>query len=137
MQYAGDGGPDEDALVEQEVDLEARRQAGQNLGHQLARLVHDRQGRRAAVAQDRQQRGVAPVAADKVRLGTEPVVNERDIADVHHGPIRVADGNVVQLIQKLRAAVGRDVVLAGPDLRGAGRQDDVLSQNRVGDILRR
>ncbi len=31
----GDGRAHEDALVEQEVDLEARRQAGQNLGHQL------------------------------------------------------------------------------------------------------
>src|SRR2546430_7832329 len=50
--------PDEDALVEQEVDLEARGQAGQNLRHQLARLVHDRQSRGAAVAQDRDRKSV-------------------------------------------------------------------------------
>ena len=47
-----DGRPHEDALVKQEVDLEARRQAGQDLGHQLARLGHHRQRRGAAIAQD-------------------------------------------------------------------------------------
>jgi len=60
--------------------------------HQLPRLIHNRQGRVAAVAQDGQQDGVAPVASDEVRLGIEPVVDEGDISDVHRGPVRVPDG---------------------------------------------
>ena len=136
VDHPGDGRPDEDALVEQEVHLEARRQARQDLRHQLARLAHDRQGRGAAVAQDGQQGRVAPVAPHQVRLGIEPVVHERDISDVHRGPIHVADGDLVQVIQDLRAAVDRDVVLAHPDLRRAGGQDDVLSQDRVAHVLR-
>src|SRR5437764_5775213 len=39
------------------VDFETRRQACQNLGHQLAHLVYDCQGRGAAVAQDGKQGG--------------------------------------------------------------------------------
>src|SRR5207249_6363347 len=41
-----------DTLVEKKIDLEARRQAGQNRWHQLAHLVYYREGRGAAVTQD-------------------------------------------------------------------------------------
>ncbi len=134
---SGDGRPDEDALVEQEVDFETRRQARQNFWHQLAHLVYDRQGRGAAVAQDGKQGGVAPVAPHQVRLGIKPVVDERDLSDIHHRPIHVADGDVVQVVQDHRAAIERDIVLARPDLRRTGRQDDVLGQDRIGDVLGR
>jgi hypothetical protein len=129
--------PHEDALVEQEIDFETRRQAGKNLGHQLPHPGHDREGRSAAVAQDRQQGGVAPIPPHQVRLGLEPVVDECDISDINHRPIHVTDRDVVQVVQNLRAAVHRDIVLPRPDLRRAGRQDDVLGKDRIGDVLGR
>lgn len=66
-----------------------------------------------------------------------PVVDERDIPDVHHRPVRVTDGDVVQVVQDLRAAVDRDILLARSYLRRAGRQDDVLGKDRIGDVLGR
>ena len=133
---ARDRSPDEQALIEQEIDLEARRQASQDLRHQLARLAHDRQGRRAAVAEDGQQGGVAAVAPHEVRLRIEPVVDVCDVPDRHRGSVHVADGDLVQVPQEFRAAVDRDVVLTRPDLRRAGRQDDVLGQDRIRQVLR-
>ena len=135
MDDAGHRGPHEHALVEEEVDLEAGRQTGQDLRHQLARPVDDRQRGGAAVRQDRQQRRVAAVTPHEVRLRIEPVVHERDIGDGHHGAVRVPDGDPVQLTQDLGAAVDGDVVLARADLRRARRQDDVLGQERIADIL--
>ena len=80
---------------------------------------------------------MAPVAPHQVRLRLEPVVDKRDITDIHRCPIHVADGDVVQFVQDLRAAIHRDVVLAHSYLRRAGRQDDVLINDRIADVLRR
>ena len=78
---------------------------------------------------------MAPVTPDEVGLRIEPVVDEGDVLHMQHGPIHVSDGDVVQVIEDLRAAVDRDVVFARPDLRRAGGEDDVLSEDRIGDVL--
>ena len=127
---ARDGRPNEHALIEQEVDL-------QDLGHQRARAAHHRQRRRAAAAEDRQQHRVAAVAADEVRLGIEPVVDEGDVRHGQQGAVQVADGDLVQVVQDFGAAVDGDVVLTRSDLGRAGRQDDVLGQDRIRHVLGR
>ena len=80
---------------------------------------------------------MAPVAPHQVRLGLEAVVDERNIADINHGPVHIADGDLIQIVQNHRAAVDRDIVLARSYLRRAGRQDDVLSLDCIADVLRR
>ena len=80
---------------------------------------------------------MAPVTPDEVRLRTEPVVDEGDVLHMDHGSIHVPNGDIVQVIEDLRAAVDRDVVFAHPDFRRACGQDDVLSEDRIGDVLRR
>ena len=64
-------------------------------------------------------------------------MDERHIADVHHGAVHVADWNFVQVIQNFRAAVGRNIVLNRSHLRRARRQDDVLGEDRIVDVRRR
>ena len=57
------------------------------VGISLRTCVHDRKGRGAAVAQDRQQGRVAPISPHQICLGLEAVVDEGDIADINHGPV--------------------------------------------------
>src|SRR2546428_4622405 len=78
---------------------------------------------------------MAPVTPDEVGLRIEPVVDEGDVLHVHHGPVHVPNGNVVQVIEDLRAAVDRDVVFARTDLRRAGGGGDVLGEDGIGDVL--
>ena len=78
-----------------------------------------------------------PSCAHDVGLRREAVAHVGDVADVDRAAADGLDRQVVQLRRRLRAAVQVDVVLERADLRGAGRQDQVLRVDRVDHVERR
>ena len=89
-------------------------------------LRDDVERRRRAGLQDRQQRRALAVDAHDVGLRRIAVADLRHVADEDDRAARRADRQIVQALDRRRAAVGLDRVLVGADLGGAGRQDQVL-----------
>ncbi len=110
--------------------------AAANARQRLLDLRDDVEGGRVAGLLNRQQRRALSVDADDVRLRRIAVAHVRDVAHVDRRRAHGLDRQVVQLGDRLRAAVDVDVVLGRPDLLRAGRQNQVLLADGVDDVVR-
>ena len=68
-----------------------------------------------------QQGGALAVDANDVGLRREAVAHVGHVADVDHGAVDGADGQIVQLSDFCRSAVGFNLVLEGADLGSVRR----------------
>ncbi len=98
--------------------------------------MDDGEGRGAAALQDREHHRVLPVAPDQVGLRREAIVYVRDVAHLDERAVRGLDRKLVEIGEHRGAAVQRHVVLAHAHLYRARRQDHVLIEHRVHDVLR-
>ena len=76
--------------------------------------------------QDRQQSGPRAVSANDVGLHLIAVAHLCDIPHINWSAIYYLDGDVIKGGDELRTAVEMNQVLAGTNLRGAGRKNEVL-----------
>ena len=74
------------------------------------------------------------VDVDDVGLRRRAVADVRDVADEDDGAAGGPDREVVQSLDRRRAAVGLDGVFVRPDLGRAGRKDEVLRADGVDDV---
>ena len=118
------------------VDLEALRQLrrGSAAGARLM-LLDDVERRGAAGLEHAHQHGALAVEAHDVGLRRVAVAHVRDVAHVDDGAVAGRDRQVVELVDRLGAGVERDEVLAVADLLRAGRQDQVLRADGIGDVV--
>ncbi len=84
--------------------------------------------------QDGEQGAALAIHVHHAGLRGKPVVHVGHVSQVDGGVPTLADGNVVQLLQHLWAAVGPDHVVHVAKAHIAGRQDDVLLVERHADI---
>src|SRR2546422_4048097 len=87
--------------------------------------------------QDRQEHGPPPVLPHDIGLHIEPITHMPDIADVDRRPVDLFDRYLVECRDCARATVEADDIVAGPHLRGAGRQGEVLRRERRTDLIGR
>src|ERR1019366_640355 len=132
--HAIDGRAHEQRLIEQLADVQFGRQSGQDPGKPGFDRVHDRERGRPAIAQYRHEGSARAVGAHDAGLDGIPVADLRHIFDVYRGAIDYPDGEVIQFIEQLGAAIDLDLIVDLPDLGCAGGQDDALRAHGVGDI---
>src|SRR5213596_1580265 len=96
----------------------------------------DVEGGRGAGLQNGDERAAAAIPADHVRLRREAVAHVGDVPEVDRRIADHLDRQVVQLGHGPGAGVHGDVVFELADLRGAGRQDDVLLAEGGDDVGR-
>ena len=137
VQDPGDRSTNEDALIEQEVHVQALGKTGLDPRHHRSDSAHDRKGRSVAARENWHQDRVPAIAPHQVGLRGVAVVDEAHVADMNHGSVDIADRDVVQVRQDFRAAVDGDVVFDRPHLGRAGGDDDVLFHDGVDHVLGR
>ena len=126
----------EDRLVEQLGHHETGRRRCAHSRKERLDLIDDVKRRRAAVFQNREQRGWAAVLANDVGLHGEAVAHVSDVADVNHRAVYLFDRNVIERGDGVGTAVDVDDEFGRADLRRAGRKREVLRVNRIADIER-
>ena len=130
------GCPNKDGLIEQELQIELRRQRRLNARHRLPYPSHDIEGRRAGALQDRHKRGAPTILSDHIGLHRKAIAHLRDVTDIDHGAVHLPDRKVVEGCHNLGTAVQSHAVFPRADLRAAGRQDQVLRIHGVRHIGR-
>ena len=81
--------------------------------------------------EDRHQHRAKPVDANHVGLRRCSVVDVSDIAHVDNRAVDLLDRHIVDGLDGSRAGIQPDVPVEAADLRGAGRDDQVLLRQRV------
>jgi len=135
-QHAGNRILHEHGLIEQFIDLHARRR---RRARGLQRLVHgidDGQGRGVAVLDDAEQHRTAAVLPHHVLLHQPAVMDLADILDEDGGAVHDLDRNIVEIVDRGRRRIGADDILRPAEFRGARRQGQVLRVDRVDHIER-
>ncbi len=98
-------------------------------------LLDDFQRGRAAVLEHREQGGARSVVAHDVGLHRVAVADVGDVADVDRGSVGLADGQAVEGGDGIGRAVELDGVFLRADLHRAGRHDEALRVDGVGDVF--
>src|SRR5262249_6822013 len=122
-------------LIEEQFHLQLGRQLGLDTGQGLPHAPDHVQRRGPLTLEDGHQHGPPAVAADDVGLYRVAVAYVGDVLDVDRNAVDRLDRDVVEGRDQVGAAVELDVVLGGPHLRGAGRDDEVLVGDRGADIV--
>src|SRR5947208_2553211 len=86
----------EERLIEELLDLEARRRGGADAREERLELLDDREGRSAALLDHGEQHRPAAVLPDHVGLDREAVAHVRHVAQVDRGAVDDLDGQVVE-----------------------------------------
>ena len=102
-------------------------QAGENLLQLAFDPVDDVEGRRLAVPQHRQKRRLASVLPHDVRLDSMTLPHLRHVTQVDQRAALRAKRKRIEPLDCCRTAVEPHEVFPAADLRGAGRQNQVLS----------
>ena len=128
---------DEYRLITDHLEDKPGRRARHHAWQQRLDVVDDVQRGGAAVFLYRGQHRVPPVYPHHVLLRRISVAHMRHVAQQDSHAIDRLDRQVVQFIQHVRAGIEFYVVLVTPHLFGAGRDDQVLRQDRGSHVLRR
>ena len=126
----------ENRLIEQLGHHETGRRRCAHSRKERLDLIHDVNRRRAAVFQNRQQRGWVAILTNDIGLYGKTVANVSDVADVNHRTVYLLDRNVVQRRDRVGTAVDVDNEFGLADLRRASRKREILRVNRITDIER-
>ena len=110
-----DAGSHEKRLVEQQLDVEAGRGVGLDVGQRFFDFVDDVERAGRAAFQDGDDGGAAAILAHDVGLYGRSLVHEGHVADVHRRAVHRPDGQVVERGNGLGAGVQLDVVFAVAD----------------------
>ena len=117
---------DEDRLVGDWANLQRQRQLRCNLRQPRAHIGDDVQGGSVACLLDGYQRGTLPVDAHDVGLRWKTVAHIANVVNVDGGAVHGLDRQVVQCRNRVRRAVGLDLIIDVAHFHFAGGQDDVL-----------
>ncbi len=129
--HPADGRFDEDRLVGDGPDLERGGQLRRNQRQPRAHIGDDVQRGCVARLQKGDERGPLPVDAHNVGLRRKAVAHIADVVDVDRRAVYSLDRQVVERRNRLRRAVGLDLIVDLAHLHIAGGQDDVLRAHRV------
>ncbi len=132
---AEDGGLDEDRLIADGVQVEARRQALLDPRQQGFDAVDDVERRGRAGLEDRHQHRARAVDADQVGLRRRAVMHIGDVVHVDDRAVDLLDRQIVDFFQQGGTGVQRHVPVELAELLVAGRQDQVLRRDGVDDIV--
>ena len=127
----------EQGLIAEQGDLESRRQRVLQIDQPLLDAGDDRQRRGRSVLEHLQQHRTIAVDMDDVGLRRIAVAHLRDVAHVDHRPVDRLDRQVAEFVELRGRVVELHRIFVGADLLGAGRRDQVLGGERVGDVLSR
>ena len=130
-------GFDEDRLIADGVEIEARGQALLDPRQQRFDPVDDVERRGRSRLQDGHQHRARAIDADEVGLRRRALVHEGDVMHVDDRAVDLLDRQIVDLVEQGRAGVERHVPVELADLLVAGRQNQVLHRNGVDDVLGR
>ena len=136
-QHAEDRGFDEDRLIADRVQIEARRQALLDPRQQRFDPVDDVERRSGAGLEDRHQHRARSVDADQVGLRRRAVMHIGDVVQVDDRAVDLLHRQVVDPVEQHGAGVERDVPVELADLGVAGRQDQVLRRDGVDHVFGR
>ena len=128
---------DEHRLVEQLVDLEARRGGLADRLQGVLDGVDDLQRRGVAVLDDAEQDRALAVLAHDILLHQPAVMHLADVLHEHRGAVHHLDRDVVQRVDRGGRGVGVHDILAVADLGGARGHGEVLGVDGVHDVERR
>ncbi len=96
LEHPVDGRPDEDRLVEEQLQLQLRRQLGLDAGQRLADAVDHVERRGPFALEDGHQHGAAAVAADDVGLHRVAHADVGHVLDVDRHAVDRLDRHVVE-----------------------------------------
>src|SRR5205085_911897 len=91
----------------------------------------------AFALEDGHEHAAPAIAVDDVGLHQVAHVDVAHVFHVHGHAVDRLDGNLVDCLNQIRAAVELDVVFRLADLRGAGGKDQALGIDGGLDVLRR
>ena len=127
---------DEDGLIEQLLDLHAARRGGAGDRQCLPDRVDDRERGGVAVLDDAEENRLLAFSANDVLLDQPAIVNLSDVLDEYRRAVDEFDGSIVEVVDRRRQRVGPHRVLEISDLRGSGRDGEVLRIDGVDDVER-
>src|SRR5581483_1433402 len=96
--------------------------------------IDDRQSGGLAVAQNGEQRAPAAVGAHNAGLDGIAVADLGDILQKYRRSVDDLDRKVVEIGKQARTAVQLDLIILVADLGGAGRHNQILQIERVGNV---
>ncbi len=134
---AEDGGLDEDRLIADGVQIEARRQALLDPRQQRFDAVDHVERRGGAGFQDGHQDCARAVDAYEIGLRRRSLMHVGHVAHEDDGVVDLAHRQLVDPLQQHRARIERDVPVELAHFLVAGRQDQVLHRNGVDDVVGR
>ena len=129
-----DGGADKERLVEEQSQVQVRREGRGVIAQHLLDARDDVEGGGAAGLVHAHEYAALAVGPNDIRLWGKTVANVRDFFHVDRGAIRGFDGEVVQLLNALRTAVHLDRIFESAELRRAGGQNQILLVDGVNDV---
>ncbi len=127
---------DEHRLVEQLGDLQPRRRRGARHVQGLLDRVDDAERRGVAVLDDAEQHRAAALGAHHVLLHQGTVADVAYVLEEDGGAARELHGDAVEIVEDERHRIGADGILGVADLRGAGRQGQVLGVDGIDHVQR-
>ena len=130
-------GLDEDRLIADGVQIEARRQAFFDPRQQRFDAVDDAERRGRAGLEDGHQHRARSVDAHDIGLRRRALMHVGDVAHVDDRAVDLLHRQIVDLLEQDRAGIERDVPVELADLLVAGRQDQVLHRDGVDDVVGR
>ena len=128
---------DEDRLIADGAQIEARRQAFFDPRQQRFDALNDAERRGRAGFEDGHQHRARSVDAHEVGLRRRALMHVGDVAHVDDGAVDLLDRQIVDLLEHRRTGIERDVPVEFADLLVAGRQDQVLHRDGVDDVVGR
>ncbi len=134
--HALDGGTNVERLVEESGNVQAFGERGFVVFEHRFDAVNDVNGRGAADFVDAHQHPTLAVGQHDVGLRGKAVAHMGDVLHINRRAIDGFDGEFVEFLDGLRAAVHLHVVFKRAELRSAGGEDQVLRVDRVYDIHR-
>ena len=128
---------DEDRLIADGMQIEARRQALFHPGQQRFDPLDDAERRGRAGLEDRHQHRARSVDAHDVGLRRRAVMHVGDVVHVDDGVVDLLHRQIVDFLQEHGARIERDVPVELADLLVAGRQDQILHRDGVDHVVGR
>ena len=135
--HAFNRGAHKDGLVGQRREPDALRDGGEDLRKQRTHaLDHVQRGCRA-VLEHADEHAAAAILPHDVGLHAEAIRDAGDVVEIYGCSVNLLEGNVAEVGDGARRAVGAHVVLGGADFDGARGGDDVLLRQRGQQIAGR
>ena len=130
----GDRRPDQQALVVDRLDLDARRGALGGVGQHGLELARDGQGVAPQAAEDGQGHGVLAVGPDRHRPVLVPDRDPAQVAQPDRLAVLLGDDDVLQVERVGRQRVGQHLVLQRPAVEPPHGLEPMLFAQAVGHV---